>query len=150
MSPRRTSLILLSSALVSAAVLFAAHAPTSHAAERSSRQVREDLRFAAKMAEKGLWREALFRWRRALESRPDDPGLRNNVAVALEALGERDLALTEYEKALAIAKSVRVRTNYELAVRAMEMSRKTEDEEATPGEDVSLTGDDDEREEPGG
>ncbi len=117
------------SALVAAGAALAVQAPVAHAADNSARQLREDLRFAAEMAEKGLWREAMFRWRRALESRPNDPALHNNIAVALEALGRHDEALAEYEKSLSIVSTERVRTNYELARRALELSRDADDED---------------------
>ena len=50
------------------------------------------LLFAAEMAAKGNWREAMFRWRTAQKSDPDDPALLNNLAVALEVRGETDEA----------------------------------------------------------
>lgn len=131
MWPRRTSLALAAAALAGTALLVAADAPTALAGTRD-RSVREDLRFAAEMAEKGLWREALFRWRRVLDARPDDPALHNNIAVALEALGDRDAALVEYEASLAIASSERVRMNYELARRAEELSKEPDEEADLP------------------
>lgn len=58
-------------------------------------------------AEQGLWREAAFRYNRALEkSRAaggEDPRVLNNLAVTAEASGEFARARELYERALALA-----------------------------------------------
>ncbi|MBP7146041.1 MAG: tetratricopeptide repeat protein [Acidobacteria bacterium] len=77
-------------------------------------RVEQDLEFAGQMAEQGLWREAIFRWERALESRPGDSRLLNNIAVAHEALGEWDQARASYEQALAVARDPKIEANYQL------------------------------------
>jgi len=65
--------------------------------------VGELLRFGTEMARDGNWREAKFRWERALGEDPADARLLNNLAVAEEALGEPALAKELYEKAIAAA-----------------------------------------------
>lgn len=60
----------------------------------------EQLEFGIKMAKRGLWSEALFRFSKVLESRPGDVRILNNMAVAYEAIGEFDLALEYYKRAL--------------------------------------------------
>jgi Flp pilus assembly protein TadD len=57
-------------------------------------------RFALRAQEDGLWREAEYRLRQALRENPDDARLHNNLAVALEALGELEEAHAEYQAAL--------------------------------------------------
>ena len=57
-------------------------------------------RFALRAQEEGLWREAEYRLRQALRENPDDARLHNNLAVALEALGELDEAHAEYQTAV--------------------------------------------------
>ena len=52
------------------------------------------------MAKRGLWNEALFRFKRAGFLRPGDPRILNNLAVAYEAVGDFDQALETYKKAL--------------------------------------------------
>ena len=52
------------------------------------------------MAQRGLWSEALFRFRQAQAQRPDDPRVLNNMAIAHEALGQFELALQHYQDAL--------------------------------------------------
>jgi Flp pilus assembly protein TadD len=57
-------------------------------------------RFALHAQEEGLWREAEYRLRQALRENPNDARLHNNLAVALEALGELEEAHAEYQAAL--------------------------------------------------
>lgn len=64
---------------------------------------RDLLRFAADMAKRGNWREARYRWNLVLEQDPDNPHVLNNLAVALEALGEPDEAGELYENAVALS-----------------------------------------------
>ncbi|HEV8630517.1 MAG TPA: tetratricopeptide repeat protein [Thermoanaerobaculia bacterium] len=62
------------------------------------------LRFGVNMAQKGLWSEAIFRFLQAqrLEG-GQNPRVLNNLAVASEALGKFDQALTYYKQALVLA-----------------------------------------------
>ena len=57
------------------------------------------LRFAADMAKRGNWREALYRWERVARERPGDSRILNNLAVAHEALGEPQIAHDYYKRA---------------------------------------------------
>lgn len=61
------------------------------------------MRFGTEMAQRGLWNEALFRFKRALELDPDRAEIYNNLAVAYEALGLFDEALENYRKGLRLA-----------------------------------------------
>jgi tetratricopeptide (TPR) repeat protein len=71
------------------------------------------LQFGVDMARRGLWREALFRFRQAERMDPDNPHIYNNLAVAYEANGEFDRALEYYQKALRAAPDNReARGNY--------------------------------------
>jgi tetratricopeptide (TPR) repeat protein len=65
--------------------------------------VSELLRFGTQMARDGNWREAKFRWERALREDPADARLLNNLAVAEEALGEPVRAKDLYAKAITAA-----------------------------------------------
>lgn len=86
------------------------------------------------MAEKGLWREALYRWRKVLRFRPDDPRLLNNIAVALEASGEFDAAREHYERALALEDAAdEIANNFSLFASAQSLI-EDEDEKDTEAE----------------
>lgn len=83
------------------------------------------MRFGAEAAERGLWREAMFRWERVLKTDPDNPRLHNNLAVAYESLGHFDQARQEYEAARRLDPDSReIRNNFE-AFRALCKSIKS-------------------------
>ena len=56
--------------------------------------------FGSDVARRGLWREAAFRFERAVLKEPNNARAHNNLAVALEAGGEFARALAEYKRAL--------------------------------------------------
>jgi Tfp pilus assembly protein PilF len=60
------------------------------------------LAFGVEMARRGLWNEALFRFRQALSENPGDARILNNLAVAYEAVGLFDEALEHYQKAVKV------------------------------------------------
>lgn len=70
-------------------------------AQRKPATAKEQLQFGIEMAQQSLWSEALFRFRQA-ERLTDGESARifNNLAVALEALGQFDDALDYYRRAL--------------------------------------------------
>jgi Flp pilus assembly protein TadD len=71
--------------------------------------------FGIEVARAGLWREAVFRFERAIEIDPTYAAAYNNLAVAYEQAGELDKARRAYEKALELApKSTFIRQNYEM------------------------------------
>lgn len=76
-------------------------------------QAASQLGFGTDMARRGLWREALFRFKEAERLEPDNPRIQSNLGVAYEAQGDFDLALASYQKALKLAPNDKgIRTNY--------------------------------------
>lgn len=63
----------------------------------------DQLEFGVRMAQRGLWSEALFRFERASEADPGNPRILNNIAVALEAAGRYDEAMEAYREAIRLA-----------------------------------------------
>lgn len=55
-----------------------------------------------KLAQSGLWDEAVSSWERGLDLRPDDPAPYNNLGVAAEVQGDYDKAIDYYTKALKV------------------------------------------------
>ena len=58
------------------------------------------LAFGVEMAKRGLWSEALFRFKQAGRKDPGNPRILNNMAVAYEALGNFEKALDHYQEAI--------------------------------------------------
>jgi len=95
--------------VLSLAVSFSGCASSPEAANQASDQKA----YGAKMAQRGFWREALFRFERAARLAPDDPEILNNLAVACEATGETARALAAYKKALELRPDdSRIKRNY--------------------------------------
>ena len=77
----------------------------------------QQLEFGVKVAMKGSWNEAAFRFQRAIKLGGASPRVYNNLAVAQESLGQFELARESYEKAIAMEKAgsedERIRENYD-------------------------------------
>src|SRR4029450_11412290 len=74
-------------------------APAAEAAEKPV-HAQGQLQFGVDMAQRGLWSEALFRFRQAERLGDNRASVLNDIAVAYEALGQFDQAQTYYKKAL--------------------------------------------------
>jgi len=97
--------------LVCAGVLTAAS--PSFADTRTD--ARKQVDFGINVAQKGLWREAIYRWEKAVEIDPHYAAAFNDLAIAYEHEGQLDKARKAYEKALELdPNNQQVRQNYEL------------------------------------
>lgn len=94
------------------------------------------IEFGIKMARRGLWSEALFRFKQAEEFKPGNPRILNNIAVAFEALGKFDKALDFYQRAVKAGGDAELRKNY---TRFVEFYRnfKPESDDAAAGGDAT-------------
>ncbi len=63
---------------------------------------RKQVEFGIEVAQRGLWREAIYRWERATLIDPAYAAAHNNLAIAYEQQGDLDKARAAYEKALAL------------------------------------------------
>ena len=80
----------------------------------SRKMLKQNNNFAIDMASKGYWQEAIFRWSKLEAHHPENPIIQNNLAVAYENLGEIELALIHYKKALELSPDNKVISeNYE-------------------------------------
>jgi Flp pilus assembly protein TadD len=76
---------------------------------------KEHVDFGIAVAQRGLWREAAFRWRQAVELDPTYAEAWNNLGIGYEQLGRFDEARKAYEKALEIDPgNTFIRNNYDL------------------------------------
>lgn len=92
--------------------VLAAAAP-SFADARSD--ARAQVNFGIQVAQRGLWREAIYRWEKAVEIDPRYSAAFNDLAIGYEHEGQLDKARKAYEKALELdPNNAQVRQNYEL------------------------------------
>lgn len=71
--------------------------------------------FGISVAQRGLWREAIYRWEKAVQIDPTYAAAFNDLAVAYEHEGQLDKARQAYEKALALEpNNGQIKQNYEL------------------------------------
>ena len=95
------------------ALLFALAATPLAADARSD--AKKQVEFGIAVAQKGLWREAIYRWERATQIDPTYGPAHNNLAIAYEHEGELDKARAAYEKALQLEpNNSYIKQNYEL------------------------------------
>jgi Flp pilus assembly protein TadD len=78
-------------------------------------EAKEQVEFGIKVAQSGLWKEAAYRWERAVQIDPTYGAAWNNLAIAHEQQGNFDKAREAYEKAVTLEpKNLLFRQNYDL------------------------------------
>ena len=81
--------------------------------ERSDARAQVD--FGIAVAQKGLWREAIYRWERASRIDPSYAAAWNNLGIAYEHEGLFEEAREAYEKALDLEpNNIMIQQNYDL------------------------------------
>jgi len=81
--------------------------------------------FGVQMARMNLWREAMFRFQRAVQINPQDAMAHNNLAVACEANGDFEKARKEYLEALKLDRSNQyIQKNYSRYVEFLSRNKK--------------------------
>jgi type IV pilus assembly protein PilF len=101
----RLAILLASIAATSASPVFA----------DARTDAKAQVEFGINVAQRGLWREAIYRWEKATEIDPTYAAAFNDLAIAYEHEGQLDKARKAYEKALQIEpNNAQVRQNYEL------------------------------------
>src|SRR6476646_2990635 len=90
-------------------------AMASPAAADARGDAKSQVDFGINVAQRGLWREAIYRWEKAVELDPTYAAAFNDLAVAYEHEGRLEKAREAYEKALMIEpNNAQIRQNYEL------------------------------------
>src|SRR4028119_1888461 len=90
------------SARVVAVVLLCLGSFVAPAAADQRGDAKEQVEFGIQVAQRGLWREATYRWERATQLDPTYAAAFNNLAIAYEQEGQLDRARGAYEKAVAL------------------------------------------------
>jgi Flp pilus assembly protein TadD len=99
--------------LVALFLISSAVAPL--AADDVRADAKKQVQFGITVAQRGLWREAIYRWQRATEIDPKYAEALNNLAIAYEHEGDLDKARVAYEKALELEpNNALIKQNYEL------------------------------------
>jgi Flp pilus assembly protein TadD len=94
-------------------LLLVAFAAPAYADARS--EAKEHVDFGIEVAQRGLWREAIYRWLKAVEIDPTYAEAHNDLAVGYEHEGEFEKAREAYEKALKLdPDNIQIQQNYEL------------------------------------
>src|SRR5215813_13017837 len=76
---------------------------------------KKQVEFGITVAQRGLWREAIYRWERATQIDPKYAEALNNLAIAYEHEGDLEKARVAYEKALELEpNNALIKQNYEL------------------------------------
>jgi Tfp pilus assembly protein PilF len=91
-------------------------------------EAKSQVEFGIAVAQKGLWKEATYRWLRATEIDPTYAAAFNNLAIAYEQQGEAEKARAAYEKAVALEpNNLQIRQNYDLFKEINDRSNRRSD-----------------------
>ena len=102
------------SARVVAVVLLCLGIVAPVAAEQRG-EAKQQVEFGIQVAQRGLWREAVYRWERATEIDPTYAAAFNNLAIAYEHEGQLEKARAAYEKAVALEpNNTLIKQNFDL------------------------------------
>src|SRR3990170_4622115 len=105
--------LALAAPITIATLAVALSASPSFADPRS--EAKAQVEFGINVAQRGLWREAIYRWERAVELDPTYAAAFNDLAIAYEHEGQLDKARKAYDKALELEPdNTQIRQNYEL------------------------------------
>lgn len=104
--------VMIPKTLALAAVILLS-APTTVLAQRG--EAKAHVEFGIKVAQTGLWREAIYRWEQAVKIDPTYAQAWNNLGIGYEQEGRFDDARAAYEKALELdPDNELIRQNYDL------------------------------------
>jgi Tfp pilus assembly protein PilF len=95
-------------------VALVSTAPLASAGDARS-EAKEQVEFGIKVAQNGLWKEAAYRWEKAVQLDPTYAAAWNNLAIAYEQQGDFEKAAKAYEAAVKIdPENLMIRQNYDL------------------------------------
>ena len=99
--------------VLAALLLLVSAAPAR--ADDARESAKKHVEFGITVAQRGLWKEAIYRWERATQIDPTYAPAFNNLAIAYEQEGDLDKARGAYEMALKLEPdNSYIKQNYEL------------------------------------
>jgi Flp pilus assembly protein TadD len=105
MNARLTALLVFVAALLASVPAFA----------DARGDAKAQVEFGVNVAQRGLWREAIYRWEKATELDPTYAAAYNDLAIAYEHEGQLDKARKAYEKAIELdPNNSQIQQNFEL------------------------------------
>lgn len=108
------------------ALLVAAFPVLASADARSA--ARDQVEFGIAVAMKGLWKEALYRWERAMQLDPTYAAAYNNLAIAFEQAGDFEKARKAYERATELEpNNLQIRQNFDLFKEINDRTNRAQD-----------------------
>jgi Tfp pilus assembly protein PilF len=121
--------MLLRACVVFAVLLVAAPRSANAQDQAGDRDgAKAQVEFGIKVAQTGLWKEATYRWEKAVELDPTYAEAWNNLAVGYEQEGRFEDAEKAYQKALKLdPKNLAIRTNYDLFKEINERTKRRRD-----------------------
>lgn len=100
--------------ILSWAVLVLALCVPPALAAKPRDEAKAQVKFGIEVAQKGLWKSAMFHWEKAVEIDPTYAAAFNNLAVAYEHEGMFEKARKAYDTAISLdPKNASIRQNYE-------------------------------------
>lgn len=89
---------------------------------------RAQVEFGIAVAQKGLWKEALYRWERATQIDPSYAAAYNNLAIGYEQSGDFDRARKAYERATELEpNNLQIRQNFDLFKEINDRTSRTQE-----------------------
>ena len=114
-------------------LLSAAVAPLAADARSDAKK---QVEFGITVAQRGLWREAIYRWERAAQIDPKYAEALNNLAIAYEHEGDLDKARVAYEKALELEpNNALIKQNYELFKEINDRTTRKDNQDSQDAQD---------------
>jgi len=100
--------------LLALAALLALVVASPAWAAKPKGQAKAEVNFGINVAQRGLWREAIYRWQKAVQLDPTYAAAWNNLAIGYEHEGQFDSARDAYERAVKLDPNNNlIRQNYE-------------------------------------
>ena len=116
--------MLLRALFVFAAVVALASPARADVRDDAKAQVE----FGIRVAQNGLWKEATYRWEKAVEIDPTYAEAWNNLAIGYEHEGRFEDAEKAYQQALKLSpKNLAIRQNYDLFKEINERTKRRRD-----------------------